>query len=163
MSGYRPNVCAVITDGPRRHVLVFRRADALLGDRRWQFPQGGLEPGETPRAGLLRELAEEIGTNEVDILAEAPTPVRYDFPPKVLRQMRDRNKASYRGQEQWWFLVRLRQGTTAIHFDHQPAEFDAFRWVLPAEVPSLMVDFKVDAYTRGLRALGMLPGTTGPV
>lgn len=162
MSGYRPNVCAVITDETRTHVLVFRRADAALGDRRWQFPQGGLEPGETVREGLLRELAEEIGTNDVEVLAEAPEPVRYDFPPEVLRRLRDRNKAGYRGQEQWWFLVRLRQGVAAIHFDHEPAEFDAFRWVLPREVPALMVDFKVGAYTQGLRALGMLPDAPGP-
>ncbi len=161
MSGYRPNVCAVITDETRTRVLVFRRADALLGDRRWQFPQGGLEPGESAQEGLLRELAEEIGTNDVDILAQAPDPVRYDFPPAVLRQLRDRNKAGFRGQEQWWFLLGMRQGTAAINFDHQPAEFDAYRWVLPTDVPTLMVDFKVQAYTQGLRALGMLPDEKG--
>ena len=66
-SGYRPNVCAVITEAPEAtprpgaRVLMFRRVNPTLGAFRWQFPQGGLDPGETPEQGLLRELREEVG------------------------------------------------------------------------------------------------------
>ena len=157
--GYRRNVCAVIGDAAQARVLVFRRADQLLGAQVWQFPQGGLEPDEPPRAGLLRELCEEIGTADVTVLGEAPQPIRYEFPADVLARVAaaDPAKAGYIGQEQHWFLVRLNGGTGAIHFDHQPAEFNAFRWVTPAEAVTLVVEFKAAAYRAGLQALGLLP------
>ncbi|MBI3993902.1 MAG: NUDIX domain-containing protein [Candidatus Lambdaproteobacteria bacterium] len=157
--GYRRNVCGVIADAREARVLVFRRADLLLGAQVWQFPQGGLEPDEAPLAGLLRELREEIGTADVTVLRAAPHPIRYEFPADVLARvaLADPAKAGYIGQEQNWFLVRLNGGTEAIHFDHQPAEFNAFRWVTPADAVTLVVEFKTAAYRAGLRALGLLP------
>ena len=156
--GYRRNVCAVIGDEAQARVLVFRRADLLLGAQVWQFPQGGLEPHEAPRAGLLRELREEIGTADVTVLRAAPHPIRYEFPQDVLARVAvaDPAKAGYIGQEQHWFLLRLNVGTEAIHFDHQPAEFNAYRWVTPAEAVTLVVEFKAEAYRAGLHALGLL-------
>ena len=158
MKQYRPNVCGVITNEDRTKVLVFRRADQVLGDDRWQFPQGGLDDGETAEQALLRELQEEIGTNEVTILHKAPEPIRYDFPPEVLAELvqRSPDKSGFHGQEQHWFLVRLATGTNAIHFEHHPPEFDAFRWVTAMEALQLTVSFKHEAYRKGLTALGLL-------
>ena len=156
---YRPNVCAVPTDAERSRVLVFRRVDYPLDAHCWQFPQGGLNAGETPEAGMLRELEEEIGTGDVEVLASLPEPIRYEYPPDVLASLanRDPAKAGYHGQEQSWFLIYLRGGTDAIHFSHLPAEFDAFRWVTPAEAVELVVPFKRSAYRLGLAGLGLLP------
>jgi putative (di)nucleoside polyphosphate hydrolase len=159
MKKFRSNVCAVITDDARARVLVFSRVDHTNDPHRWQFPQGGLHPGEDPMHGLLRELEEEIGTAEVIVLEQAPQPVRYEFPPEVLALLagRDPEKRGYDGQEQHWFLVRLKEGTEAIHFEHDPPEFDAFRWVTPGEAVSLVVPFKKEAYLQGLQALGLMP------
>mgnify|MGYP001613396686 CR=1 FL=1 len=161
-SNLRPNVCAVLTDAERRRVLVFRRVDRALGEQRWQFPQGGLEPREAPEAALLRELREEIGTDDVEVLARLPQPIAYRFPPEILAALRrrDPDKAGFAGQAQHWFLVRLRGGTARIHFDHQPAEFDAYEWVEPAEAVERVVAFKRAAYREALTALGLLDGRT---
>ena len=70
---YRPNV-AIIVLAPTYpfdcKVLVAQRSD-IKGA--WQFPQGGIDDGETPRDALFRELEEEIGTNKVEIIAETTT------------------------------------------------------------------------------------------
>lgn len=156
---FRRNVCVVLTDESRGRVLVFSRVDRVLGPHRWQFPQGGLNPGEEPRQGALRELGEEIGTAEVLLLGQAERRVRYEYPPQVAAQLagRDRTKAGFAGQEQDWFLGRLLHGTASINFRHQPAEFDGFRWATPAEAVELVVPFKKEAYREGLTLLRMLP------
>lgn len=159
MKRYRPNVCTVLLHAETGRVLVFRRAGRNLGGDAWQFPQGGVQPGETPREALLRELEEEIGTSRVTLLVEAPGLVRYEFPPDVFKRLTSegRNPEGYVGQEQTWFLANLLDGEASIHFRNEPREFDAFRWVTPQEALAGAVPFKTEAYRQGLRALGLLP------
>ena len=67
---YRPNVGAVLFD-PRGLVFVARRADLPNAEGApggWQLPQGGIDKHEDPRAAVLRELAEEIGTDRAAII-----------------------------------------------------------------------------------------------
>ncbi|MEE8433729.1 MAG: RNA pyrophosphohydrolase [bacterium] len=157
---YRPNVCAVLTDDGQERVLVFRRIDALGSDLAWQFPQGGLDPGESPEQGLARELREEIGTDRVEILRQLPAPIRYTYPPEVreLLAKKGSKMARFRGQDQIWFLARLAVGTDAIRFDTHTPEFDAFEWVEPGEAVSRVIPFKREAYREALRAFGLLDG-----
>ena len=158
---FRPNVCVVLTDDAARHVLVFRRADIAQGEHVWQFPQGGVKPGESPEAAMRRELEEEIGTERVVVDGRVAEPIRYEYPPEVLANItrRDPEKAKYQGQEQYWFRARLTEGTEQIRFDHHHApEFNAFNWVTPEEALALVVPFKREAYVRGLTALGLLDG-----
>jgi putative (di)nucleoside polyphosphate hydrolase len=159
----RPNVCAVLTDDARARVLVFRRVDDALGEHRWQFPQGGLDAGEAPEQALRRELREEIGTDAVEVLQRLPEPIAYRFPPEIRARLQrsDPAKGRFAGQAQHWFLVRLRGGTGAIHFRHQPPEFDAFEWVTPAEALARVVPFKRAAYRQALAALGLSTGGAG--
>ncbi|MDH4225070.1 MAG: NUDIX domain-containing protein [Deltaproteobacteria bacterium] len=155
---FRPNVCAVVWDSARGRVMVFHRVDLALGEDCWQFPQGGIHPGETPREALVRELREEIGTDRVTILRQAPHPIRYLFSPDILERLIETHpeKAGYQGQEQIWFLVSLQAGEEDIHFRHQPPEFDAYRWVSPSEALDGATRFKTGAYREGLGALGLL-------
>ncbi len=46
---------------PEREVLLLRIRPPQGGDWFWITPGGGLEPGETAEAGLVRELGEELG------------------------------------------------------------------------------------------------------
>ncbi|MFI5399682.1 MAG: NUDIX domain-containing protein [SAR324 cluster bacterium] len=158
MKPFRPNVCAVIVDEERGRVLVFRRVGRQFTARPWQFPQGGLHKNEAPEPGLLRELKEEIGTANVEIVRRLARPIRYVYPPAVARQLeRERLKMTrFRGQEQHWFLVKLLGKTSDIHFNHEPREFCGFRWVTPRQAATLVVPFKREAYLRALRSLGLI-------
>lgn len=49
---------AIIRDG---RVLAARRTFPAEAAGRWEFPGGKVEPGETPDAALVREIAEELG------------------------------------------------------------------------------------------------------
>ena len=41
------------------------------GDHAWQFPQGGVDAGETPVEAACRELEEEVGTTKALLLRES--------------------------------------------------------------------------------------------
>lgn len=101
---YRPNVAAIILS-PKYpltcELFIASRTDIKNA---WQFPQGGIDKSETPKEALFRELKEEIGTNKVDIIAEYPEWISYDFPPQVVKKM-----YPYDGQIQKYFLVRLQE------------------------------------------------------
>ena len=53
--GFRANVGIVLMGG-NGSLFLGRRA----GGRGWQFPQGGMRPGEDSEQSLYRELREEI-------------------------------------------------------------------------------------------------------
>ena len=54
--GYRPNVGIIIAN-LRNQVFWGKR----VHQHAWQFPQGGIQHGETPENAMFRELGEEIG------------------------------------------------------------------------------------------------------
>jgi 8-oxo-dGTP diphosphatase len=55
-----PVVAAALIDGNGRVLVQQRPAGKTLAGL-WEFPGGKIEPGETPEAALVRELAEELG------------------------------------------------------------------------------------------------------
>lgn len=55
------HVSAVALIDPDRRVLLARRPEGKPLAGLWEFPGGKIEPGETPEAALIRELAEELG------------------------------------------------------------------------------------------------------
>ena len=143
---YRANVGAALFN-PAGRVLVARRADlpkagGALGS--WQLPQGGIDAAEDPAAAVLRELAEEIGTDRAEIIGEHPDWLTYDLPDALLGvALRGR----YRGQTQRWFALRFLGRDADIRLDADPhPEFDAWRWADLAELPGLAVDFKRPVY-----------------
>ncbi|MFE1775091.1 NUDIX hydrolase [Streptomyces sp. NPDC059008] len=50
---------------PDGALFLFRYDNEEVG-RHWAMPGGGLDPGETPRAGALRELREETGWRDLE-------------------------------------------------------------------------------------------------
>jgi putative (di)nucleoside polyphosphate hydrolase len=109
----------------------------------WQMPQGGLDKGEHPWPGALRELKEEIGTAKAEQLAETDW-LRYELPSHLVGHVWH---GKYRGQEQKWFAARF-TGTDSdidLEADDHP-EFRAWRWVALSDLPQLIVPFKRDLY-----------------
>jgi putative (di)nucleoside polyphosphate hydrolase len=112
------------------------------------MPQGGIQKGEPPEAAALRELREEIGVKNAEIVGRSVKTHRYDFPDFL--QHRLVYKGKYRGQEQHWFALRFLGKDEEIdlvaHNDHEGPEFSSWRWVELEEVPKLIVPFKRAVY-----------------
>jgi putative (di)nucleoside polyphosphate hydrolase len=145
---YRPcaGVMLINADGK---VFVGQRMDSAL--EAWQMPQGGIDPGEDAQTAALRELGEETGVaaEHAELIAEAPGEFTYDLPPELIGKVW---KGKWRGQRQRWFLYRF-LGTDAdidIATEHQ--EFRAWRWLDPANLPSMIVPFKKALYQDVLAA-----------
>jgi putative (di)nucleoside polyphosphate hydrolase len=142
---YRPNVGAVLFN-QAGEVFVARRADMPNAEGApggWQLPQGGIDENENPRTAILRELAEEIGTDKAEIIAEYPHWLTYEFPADLVSHM----TRKYRGQKQRWFALRFLGTAEDIKLDADPhPEFDAWRWAKLSDLPSLAVAFKKPIY-----------------
>jgi putative (di)nucleoside polyphosphate hydrolase len=127
-----------------RHVFVGRRINMPAGLAAWQMPQGGIDPGEEPRQAAMRELHEEVGTDEAEILAESSAWLHYDVPVEIAGGLWGGN---YRGQRQKWFAMRFLGEDQDIDLAAHPhPEFDAWEWVAPARLPGLIVPFKRQLY-----------------
>ena len=145
MSGrYRRGVGILLLNEANR-VFVGRRVDAMNS---WQMPQGGIDAGETPRAAALRELAEEVGTDKAEIVAETRNWLRYDLPAPLVGKVWG---GRYRGQEQKWFALRFTGTDADIRLDRHKPEFNAWQWVEPARLLALIVPFKQAVYAAVLR------------
>jgi putative (di)nucleoside polyphosphate hydrolase len=140
---YRPAVGIMLINRAGK-IFVGRRIDMPAGLAAWQMPQGGIDPGETPRQAATRELKEEVGTDRAEILAENRVWLYYDLPPEIAGGMWG---GRYRGQRQKWFAMRF----LGEDGDIDPAateypEFDAWEWASPERLPELIVPFKRQLY-----------------
>ncbi len=129
----------------RGEVFTGRRLGA--SDHAWQWPQGGIDDGETPRQAALRELEEETGIppSRVSILAEAPEWLEYELPADLIGKAW---KGRWRGQRQKWFAMRYLGSDGEIDIRTAHPEFDDWRWMMPEDVPALVVPFKRRVYER---------------
>ena len=145
---YRPAAGIMLLNADNK-VFVAQRLDSTL--EAWQMPQGGLDPGEEPQAGALRELEEEtgIGAGLVELIAKADRELFYDLPADLIGKLW---KGRYRGQRQTWFLMRFLGHDADIDLATAEPEFRAWKWVDPAELPDLIVPFKRGLYTDVLAA-----------
>ena len=124
-------------------VWVGKRIDNT--DEAWQMPQGGLDKGEAPWDGALRELEEETGIvpQLVERVADHPQRLRYDLPPELAGRLW---KGKWIGQDQDWFLARFTGSDADIDIATSDPEFNAWKWVTPGALPELIVPFKRDMY-----------------
>ena len=144
--GYRPNVGIVICD-KQGQVLWARR----YGQHSWQFPQGGINPGETAEQAMYRELFEEVGLGRKDvrILASTRNWLRYKLPKRLVRWD---TKPVCIGQKQKWFLLQLMCNDADINMQRSSTpEFDGWRWVSFWYPVRQVVSFKRDVYRRVMK------------
>ncbi len=145
---YRPAAGIMLLNADNK-VFVAQRLDSTL--EAWQMPQGGLDDGEDPRAGALRELEEETGirADQVAVIAQAGEELLYDLPADLVGKLW---KGRFRGQRQAWFLMRFLGRDDEIDIATAEPEFRAWRWVDPSELPDLIVPFKRRLYQDVLAA-----------
>lgn len=142
--GYRPCVGIMLVNSAGK-VFVGRRIDNREGDW-WQMPQGGVDEGEELEGAVLRELGEETGLapDKVVLLKRMNDDIAYDLPDELQGKLWG---GRYRGQRQTWFLARFTGADDDIRLDaHQPAEFDAWQWIDPEQLPEMIVPFKKRVY-----------------
>lgn len=142
---YRLNVGIMLINA-QGLVWVGQRLDS----QGWQMPQGGIDDGETDLVqGALRELFEETGIQDVEIVYEHPHWLTYDLPPYLQKTLWG---GGYLGQKQKWFLMRFLgdDGQVNLNVSDHP-EFGTWRWCPMTELPDLAVDFKRPVYEQVVR------------
>ncbi len=70
------SACALVDADGR--VLLARRPAGKPHPDLWEFPGGKMEPGETPEAALVRELAEEL---DINVTASCLAPIAFASEP----------------------------------------------------------------------------------
>lgn len=142
MSGiYRRNAGIVVFNRQRR-VLLCKRNDVADS---WQFPQGGIEEGETVAQAALRELKEETSLTNVTLVKSLETPARYTFPPQIIESMQRRGYPNI-GQDIYWSLVFFDGDDAEINLKTAEPEFSEYRWSTLDEACRLIIPFKKTAY-----------------
>jgi putative (di)nucleoside polyphosphate hydrolase len=120
---YRANVAAILRNA-RGQILICERLNVPGA---WQFPQGGIDDGETDERALERELWEEIGVTASDYrVVTRKGPYRYIFG-------QGREKKGFHGKEQYYFLCDFTAADETINVATEHPEFRAWRWIAPAE------------------------------
>jgi putative (di)nucleoside polyphosphate hydrolase len=139
---FRPNVAALLVN-PEGNLLICERWN-MPGA--WQFPQGGVDPGESPEQALLREVREEVGLAPKDYeVTEQRTGYRYLYPEEVW--MKKLRKHGNHGQEQTYFRCLLKANAPEVNVDQKQREFRAYRWIPPQEFElDWLPPFKRDVY-----------------
>jgi len=140
---YRPNVAAVILSSGYPQKCEFFIAHRSDIKNAWQFPQGGIDEGETPEQALHRELLEEIGCNDVEIIGEFPEWITYDFPKNAKGKV-----YPFDGQTQKYFLVHLKEGAKIDLDAFEIPEFKEYKFVPYDELFKNVTYFKRKVYRK---------------
>jgi len=137
---FRQGVGMMIVDKNDR-IFVGKRIDSKVNG--WQMPQGGIDLGETPSSAALREMKEEIGSGEGEIIAESKKWYSYRVPNFLIPKLWN---GKYCGQRQKWFLIRFTGNDSDININTENPEFDQWKWV---DLDKLLIDiipFKLKLY-----------------
>ncbi len=148
-NGYRANVGIIISNASGQ-VLWARRVG---GADAWQFPQGGIDQGETPTQAMYRELYEEVGLkeNQVEVVATTSGWLNYQLPKQFIRE---HQSPVCIGQKQKWFLLKLLAADNEVVLNKSHSvEFDHWQWVSYWYPLDQVIDFKRDVYRRALKEL----------
>ena len=147
LKNYRQGVAAVIVNS-NKQIMLFERINKKDA---WQIPQGGIDNNEDENEALFRELKEEIGTGNINIIGSTQKKYRYRFP--LLRQLLFKFKIiKYRGQEHRYFLISLKD-EAEVHVNTEKPEFKEYKWSSIEFLLNQIVKFKKKAYNDAINEL----------
>jgi putative (di)nucleoside polyphosphate hydrolase len=157
--GFRANVGIILANADGKLLLAGR-----IGNKGWQFPQGGMLEEETEKDAMYRELHEEVGLvpDDVEVLGATRDWLRYRLPEKYVRRG---SKPLCIGQKQRWFMLKLLGPEERVRFDRTDTpEFDRWRWVDFWKPVNEVIYFKRRVYASALHELGphVFPGGLPP-
>ena len=109
----------------------------------WQMPQGGVDEGEKNFDAMKRELFEETGIKDFEVIKEIEGMTEYELPDYLLGKIW---KGKYRGQRQKWFVIRFLGHDQDINLNTSKPEFIEWKWTNIDDLPSIIVDFKKKLY-----------------
>ena len=109
----------------------------------WQMPQGGIDPGEEYFSAALRELKEETGIENVELIKEIDETLTYELPSNLLGIIW---KGKYRGQKQRWFIMKFKGNDNEINLKTHKPEFLDWKWIDIDEITKVAVNFKLEVY-----------------
>tara|TARA_E500000331_G_C16967813_1_gene587916 strand:+ start:94 stop:579 length:486 start_codon:yes stop_codon:yes gene_type:complete len=139
---YRPCVGLLVING-KGLVFAGKRLDS--SSSAWQMPQGGIENGETILEAGLREMKEEIGTNNVQFIGEMKEWLNYDLPKKLVNRLWG---GKFRGQTQKWLAYKFLGEDKEININTKNPEFSDWKWVSTLELIKLAIPFKKEIYEK---------------
>jgi len=132
-------------------VLLNERNNIFVGKRLdnpknfWQMPQGGVEKNESFLKAAKRELKEETGIESVQLIKELNGWFIYELPEHLLGKIW---KGKYRGQKQKWFVMKFTGKNEEINLKTKNPEFLAWKWISLSNLLDVVVEFKLNVYTK---------------
>ncbi len=133
----------VIILNNKNQVFVGKRKDNPVN--KWQMPQGGVDVGENFITAMKRELFEETGIKNIQILKEIEGMFEYELPKNLLGIIW---KGKFRGQKQKWFIIRFLGLDDEINLETEHPEFIEWKWIPVESLPEVIVDFKRNLYLK---------------
>ena len=138
----------VIVLNKENKIFVGKRKDNP--SNKWQMPQGGVDEGESYLFAMKRELLEETSIENIKVLKELDGFFEYELPDNLIGIIW---KGKFRGQKQKWFIVKFIGEEKEIDLNTEKPEFIEWKWILPDELPNVIVDFKKNMYLKLLKKI----------
>ena len=145
MKPYR-NCVGLLVINKNGDVFIGKRIDSNLNA--WQMPQGGIEADEDPKTAGIREMEEEIGTKNAELIGEMSEWLNYDIPENLSHRLWN---GKYRGQTQKWLAFKFLGDDSEINIKTKVPEFKEWKWENHKNLPSLAVPFKRDIYKKVIK------------
>jgi len=137
------NGVGIVVLNKENKVFVAKRIDNPKNF--WQMPQGGVDKNEDHLTAALRELKEETGIKNVQLIKEFDEFITYELPSHLLGIIW---KGKYRGQEQKWFIMKFLGNDNEINIKTKHPEFLEWKWIDLDKITDTVVDFKLEVYKK---------------
>tara|TARA_B000000565_G_C23587146_1_gene301685 strand:+ start:167 stop:637 length:471 start_codon:yes stop_codon:yes gene_type:complete len=143
----------IIVLNKNNQVFVGKRKDNP-GDK-WQMPQGGVDENESFITAMKRELFEETGIKNIEIIKQLEKMYQYNLPENLVGIIW---KGKYSGQKQKWFITKFKGNDSEINLGNATPEFIEWKWINPNMLPNVIVNFKKDLYYELLKEINLVIG-----